>query len=80
MTEDEIARRLDSIDKTLLDMSTKLGGLADAKHNPGTCSLAGQVDVLRMAEAKRAGMVVIIGSLAGLIVSTTIAFLTRLVK
>lgn len=79
-TEIELVRninaRIDQIDTRLVKMNDRL----DELHSPADCAISDRVKVLELGEARKKGMLVVIGTVAGLVASVFIAWIQYLFR
>lgn len=70
---DEIFTLREAIGK----LAIQVGVLASKAHTTSDCSLSAKVEQLRLSEARRGGMLAVVGVLAGLVASGIVSLLTR---
>ena len=74
-----IDRRLESIEGVLREIHGDLGALRVLSHAPGVCALAPRVLGLETTQARQGGILVMIGSAAGMVSSLLVGAALKLI-
>ena len=73
-------KSIEAIYDILLEIKADIGQLKALSHPPADCPLADRVRGLELKDAKQAGMLAVVGVVAGFVASSIVAVTTKLWK